>query len=177
MIDRKEIWITTGYEIFALAGKNDLKIDTLSRKVGVSKSSFYHHFADIEIFIDYLLKHHIKQSHIIAEKEQNAKNIEPELISILVAHKIDLLFNKQLRINREIKDYTDILTLSTQIIGNPLVMLWIKELKLSMTQKQLEGIFELALDNFYLQITNNNLNENWLTQYFEKLKRIIISFS
>lgn len=55
-------------------------------------------------------------------------------------------------------------------------MLWVKELKLSMTQKQLAGIFELALDNFYLQITKDNLNVNWLSQYFEKIKQIIISF-
>lgn len=176
MINSKEIWIEVGYVTFAHAGKDGLKIEKLAQKVGISKSSFYHHFADIEIFVDYLLQYHIKQSYIIADKEQNAKNIEPELIDVLVQHKTDLLFNRQLRVNREIKAYSDILTLSNQIVGNAFVMLWVKELKLSMTQKQLAGIFELALDNFYLQITKDNLNVNWLSQYFEKIKQIIISF-
>ncbi|TAE70709.1 MAG: TetR/AcrR family transcriptional regulator [Bacteroidetes bacterium] len=176
MIDSKEIWIETGYITFAHTGKDGLKIEKLAKKVGISKSSFYHHFVDIEIFVDYLLKHHIKQSYIIADKEQNAKNIEPELINILVEHKIDLLFNRQLRVSREVKAYSDILTLSNQIVGNAFVMLWVKELKPSMTQKQLEGIFELAIDNFYLQITKENLNVEWLSQYFGKIKQIIISF-
>lgn len=177
MTDSKEIWIIAGYETFAFDGKGGLKIETLAKKIGISKSSFYHYFADQEIFIDFLLKHHIKQSYIIADKEQNAKSIEPELIDILVYHKTDLLFNRQLRVNREVKDYENTLTLSNQIVGNAFVMLWVKELQLSMTQKQLEGIFELALDNFYLQINKDNLTRSWLSEYFKKVKRIILNFT
>lgn len=177
MTDSKEIWIQTGYSTFALFGKNGLKIDTLARKVGISKSSFYHHFAELEIFIDYLLKHHIEQSYIIADKERKANNIDSELIEILIYHKIDLLFNRQLRINRDIKAYSDALSLSNQIIGDAFVMLWVKDLKLELTQKQLEGLFELALENFYLQITNENLNEIWLTEYFTNLKKIARNFA
>jgi AcrR family transcriptional regulator len=177
MTDSKDIWIETGYGIFAQKGENGLKIDSLAKKVGISKSSFYHHFADLEIFVDYLLKHHIKQSYIIAEKEQNAQSIEPELINILIEHKTDLFFNRHLRVNKEIKNYSDTLILSNKIVGNSFVMLWVKELKLSMTPQQLEGIFELALDNFYLQMTKDNFNEKWLSQYFDKIKRIILSFN
>ncbi len=50
MTENKDIWIKTGYEIFALSGENGLKIEVLAKKVGISKSSFYHHFADLEIF-------------------------------------------------------------------------------------------------------------------------------
>lgn len=177
MTDSKDIWIETGYSLFAQKGENGLKIDSLAKKVGISKSSFYHHFADLEIFVDYLLKHHIKQSYIIAAKEQNAQSIEPELINILIEHKTDLFFNRQLRVNKEIKSYVDTLTLSNKIVGNSFVMLWVKELKLSMTPQQLEGIFELALDNFYLQMTKDNFNQHGLSQYFDKVKRIILSFN
>lgn len=92
--DSKEIWIKTGYEMFAFTGSGRLKIEPLAQRVGISKSSFYHHFADMEIFVDFLLKHHIKQSYAIADKERKAKNINPELVNILVEHKIDLLFNR-----------------------------------------------------------------------------------
>jgi AcrR family transcriptional regulator len=174
--DNKAIWIKTGYEIFACEGVAGLKVEPLARKVGKSKSSFYHHFADIEIFTDHLLKNHIRQSCIIAEKEQNAKSIEPELIDILVEHKTDLLFNRQLRIHKEKKDYGDTLEQSTKIIGNAFVLLWVKELGLAMTQNQLEGIFTLAIDNFYLQITNENMRPDWLRAYFNKLKKTISGF-
>ena len=73
--DSKEIWIKKGYEIFAISGQNGLKIEPLAKTVGKSKSSFYHHFTDLELFTDYLLKHHIKQSYLIAKKERQANNL------------------------------------------------------------------------------------------------------
>lgn len=176
MTDNKDIWIKTGYEIFAKTGITGLKIETLAKKVGISKSSFYHHFTDMELFVEFLLKHHIQQANIIGEKENNAKTIDPELIEILVEHKLDLLFNRQLRINRDIKLYQETLRQSHKAAGNGFVMVWIKDLNLQLTQMQLEGIFELALENFFLQINTQNLNTHWLSAYFANLKRIAAKF-
>ncbi len=58
---KKEInkaWINAGYQIFAYEGPNGLKVERLAKAVGKNKSSFYHLFGDLEIFIDHLLKHH-----------------------------------------------------------------------------------------------------------------------
>lgn len=176
MANSKEIWVKTGYEIFALSGQSGLKIEQIAKKVGISKSSFYHFFADIELFVEELLKRHIEKSHIIAQKEQNAKNINPDLIEIIVDHKIDVLFNRQLRINRENKIFIDVLTKSNEIVGNAFVMLWVRDLSLKLSQRQLESIFELALENFYLQINSENLNHQWLSNYFTNLKKIIENF-
>lgn len=170
--DNQEVWIKTGYEIFAFKGQSGLKIEPIAKRVGKSKSSFYHHFADLELFIDFLLKHHIQQSYIIAEKEQKANNITPELIDILVEHKTDLLFNRQLKINQNIQSFADTLMLSNKIVGDSFVKVWVKDLSLQLTQKQIEGIFTLALENFFLQINTDNLNHQWLSAYFTNLKRI-----
>jgi AcrR family transcriptional regulator len=175
-IDNKEIWIKTGYEIFALTGQIGLKIEPLAKKVGISKSSFYHHFADIELFIDFLLKYHIEQSYIIAGKEKNAKNIDPELINVLVAHRTDLLFNRQLRIHENVQLFAKTLLQSNKIIGNSFKTVWVKDLNSSLTQKQIDGVFELALENFFLQINEDNLNYKWLSAYFASLKRITNNF-
>ena len=174
--DRKGIWIKAGYENFALTGQGGLKIEPLARKVGKSKSSFYHLFADLELFIDLLLNHHIKQSYIIAEKEQKANNVDPELINILVEHRTDLLFNRQLRINQNIKVFSDTLFKSSKIVGDAFVKVWVKDLSLQLSQKQIEGIFTLALENFFLQINAENINEKWLSAYFANLKRIASNF-
>ncbi|NBL64078.1 TetR/AcrR family transcriptional regulator [Flavobacterium sp. NST-5] len=171
-VNNKEIWIKKGYEIFANFGKNGLKIEPLAISVGKSKSSFYHHFADLELFMDFLLNYHIQQSQIIANKEKNAQNIDPELIHILVEHKIDLLFNRQLRINQNIPSYAVILEQSNKIIGNAFVNTWVKDLDLQLTEKQIDGIFSLALENFFLQINIETLNYNWLSNYFKNLKTI-----
>ena len=174
--DNKEIWIKKGYEIFSISGQSGLKIEPLAKIVGKSKSSFYHYFADLELYIDELLKYHIRQSGIIAEKEQKAQNINPDLIEIIVEHKTDILFNRQLRINRDNKTFLNTLEKSEKIVGNDFVMLWVRDLDLKLTHKQLEGIFTLALDNFYLSINPDNLNYQWLSVYFKNLKKIVQNF-
>lgn len=174
--DSKEIWIKEGYEIFATSGQIGLKIEPLAKKVGKSKSSFYHHFADLELFTDYLLRHHIEQSKIIAQKEQKSENIDPELINILVEYRADLLFNRQLRINQNIKSFALTLEQSNKIVGDAFVTVWVKDLGLQLSQKQIEGIFTLALENFFLQINSETLNYEWLSNYFKNLKNIARNF-
>jgi AcrR family transcriptional regulator len=176
MKDKKDIWIKTGYETVAELGFGGLKIEILAKKVGISKSSFYHHFADLDLFVECLLKYHIEQAHIIAPKEQNAKTIDPELIEIILEYKIDLLFNRQLRINQDNERYAETLNTFNQIIGNAFVMVWLKDLNLQLSPQKLAAIFELALENFYLQINKENLNPQWLSTYFDNLKRIVRSF-
>ncbi|MBL7706604.1 MAG: TetR/AcrR family transcriptional regulator [Taibaiella sp.] len=174
--DNKETWIKAGYELFSIAGQSLLKIEPLAKIVGKSKSSFYHHFADLELFTEQLLKYHIAQSKIIAGKEQNCKNIDPELIDILVEHRIDLLFNRQLRINQNIKSFALTLAQSNSILGAAFVNVWIKDLDLQLSRRQIEGLFSLALENFFLQINSVNLNYEWLSGYFGNLKKIAGSF-
>lgn len=172
----EEIWIVSGYETFALYGESGLKVEGLAKKVGISKSSFYHHFSDLEIFMDRLMETHLENAKTISKKENQATQINPELINILVDHKMDLLFNRQLRINQQKPIYLSVLQKSNEIIGKDFIRLWMSDLKLNLNQKQIESLFELALENFYLQINHDNLNFNWLEMYFENLKRIACNF-
>lgn len=174
--DSKAIWILKGYEIFATSGQSALKVEPLANMVGKSKSSFYHHFADLELFIAELLKYHINQSKVIAEKEQHANNIDPDLINILTEHALDLLFNRQLRIYQNNKIFADTLMESNKIVGDAFVNVWVKDLSLQLTQKQMEALFSLALENFYLQINTHNLHHKWLSAYFINLKNVIRNF-
>lgn len=177
MADSEEIWIKAGYETFALMGKEGLKVEKLAQRVRISKSSFYHRFADLEVFEEHLFKYHLQQCVIIAEKEKAAKCIQPELINILVEHKTDLLFNRQLRFNQQNKKYKEVLTRSNMVIGNEFIIIWQKDLQLNLTPLQLQGIFELALENFFLKINAENLTTEWLAVYFNDLKRIARSLA
>lgn len=172
MTEKEEIWIIKGYEIFAFSGEKGLKIEHLAKEVGISKSSFYHHFADLDIFVEKLLLHHVNQSVIIAEKERRAKKINPDLIAILIDHKTDLLFNRQLRINAHNPRFKETLLKSSTIIGNDFIKLWLTDTQLNISSQQAEGIFELAMENFFLQINQENINHQWLETYFDNLNRI-----
>jgi AcrR family transcriptional regulator len=103
MNSNKEIWIKKGYEVFAVYGPKELKIERLAKDVGKSKSSFYHYFGDLELFIEALLELHLSQSQIIFEKEQQAPKLNLDIILIFVEHKLDLLFGKQLMLNQNVE--------------------------------------------------------------------------
>ncbi|MCU0350235.1 MAG: TetR/AcrR family transcriptional regulator [Flavobacterium sp.] len=176
MTEKTEIWIIKGYETFALLGEKGLVIEHLAKEVGISKSSFYHHFADLDIFLEKIFLHHLTKSSVIAEKESKAVKINPDLINILIEHKIDLLFNRQLRINSNKTNFKDTLIKSNKIIGIDFIKLWLKDTKLNLTPKQAEAIFELAMENFFLQINQDNINREWLANYFDNLNKITRNF-
>ena len=169
----KEAWIEMGYTMFSKKGLPGLKIEPLAKAVHKSKSSFYHHFADSEIFIDELLQYHMQQCKKIAIKEMSAKNIHPELITILVEHKRDILFSQQLRFNTKVPSFENLFIQTNKLVGEAFINVWLKDLQLNLTNNQIEGIFTLALDNFFLQINEQNFTFEWLEMYFINLKKIV----
>lgn len=172
MIAGEQAWIAVGYERFALDGEDGLKIEPMARRVGVSKSSFYHHFADLELYVEKLLNYHLVRAKIMLQKERTATCIDPDLIHILIEHKTDLLFNRQLRILQQRELYRQVLATSNAIFGHEFVSIWAKDLKLNLNTQQLSGLYELAVENFFIQINSENLHYEWLSQYFRNLKRI-----
>lgn len=175
--NNKSVWIKAGYEIFAAAGQTSLKVEPLAKSINKSKSSFYHYFADMEVFSTMLLEHHLTQCYLMADRERKATSIDPELINILIQHKTDLLFNRQLRINQNVRSFAETLSQSNKIVGDAFIQVWIKELNINLTRKQVDDIFSLALENFFLQINPDNINYMWLSQYFKNLKQTANSFA
>ncbi len=173
-IDNIEPWILAGYELFANEGPKGLKVETISKKVKISKSSFYHHFVDLDIFTDILLSYHLDRTKIVAEKERRCKSIDPELINILLEFKLDLLFNRQLRINRANVKFRDCFELSNQLSEMAIMEVWAKDLGLLDKSKLVKILFSIVIDNFYLQITKETLNYDWLSEYFKNLRKLTI---
>ena len=64
----KQDWIISGYEMVAKHGFDGMKIEPLARIINKSKSSFYYHFADLEIFYDELLDFHLESVKVLAFK-------------------------------------------------------------------------------------------------------------
>ncbi len=174
--DNKLPWILCGYEIFAKEGPKGLKIEVIARHVNKNKSSFYHYFADVEVFTEALLKHHLDRAAIIAEKESACKNIVPELLHVLLEVKQDLLFNRQLRVYRHISFYKDCLEKSSKKVGEAIVGIWAKELGLTDNSHLANIVLNLSLENFYLQITDETLTFEWLKNYINDLKQMVKEF-
>ncbi len=168
-------WVKAGYHSFALEGPNGLKIERLSREVGKNKSSFYHLFADLEVFTNFLLEFHLEQTHVIAEKESKCNDLE-DLVTVLIDHKIDLLFNRQLRIHRENQSFEKCFLKSYEITLPSMIPIWATIIDLKEDSYLAELVLQLSLENFFLQITHENLNPDWLHGYFHSIKKMVEQF-
>lgn len=174
--DNKISWILCGYEIFSKVGPNGLKIEVLARKVNKSKSSFYHYFADIEIFTEILLEYHLEKAEIISKRESECKSVNPELLNVLIEFKQDLLFNRQLRINRNKVIFKNCFEKSSEKVAKSIVEIWAKELNIKNNSYLAEIILKLSLENFYLQITEETMTFDWLQNYFKEFQNMVKEF-
>jgi len=99
--ESKQKWIEKGYEHFALYGPSNLSVNKLSKEIESSRASFYHHFGDVEVFIEALLDMHWE---LIQEFNSNGalecKNLFPDLYLLLGQYPIPLKFTRQLFLSR-----------------------------------------------------------------------------
>lgn len=171
-----QAWILVGYEVFAQEGPKSLKVEALARRVGKSKSSFYHHFADLEVFTELLLQYHLERAAIIVEQEKQCKQVVPDLLNVLVAAKQDLLFNRQLRFNRDVPAFKKCFEQSSKDVAEAILGIWAEMLGLQDHSHLAQIVLNLSLENFYLQITEETLTYDWLENYVNELKRMVMAF-
>ena len=172
----KKPWILSGYELFATEGPKGLKVEVMAKQVNKSKSSFYHHFADLEVFTEILLNYHLERAKIIADKERLCKNVDPELFNLMIAVKQDLFFNRQLRVHRDISQFKDCFEQASKDVGEAIIGIWADALGLTGNSGLVQMVLNLSIENFYLQITEKNLTYEWLVQYLNGLKTMVSAF-
>ncbi|MEM9326415.1 MAG: TetR/AcrR family transcriptional regulator [Bacteroidota bacterium] len=175
MTDLQSPWVVQGYRTFALDGPARLKVERLAQEVGKNKSSFYHHFAELEVFKHHLLRYHLSQADIMAKKEANCQSHE-ELIDILLDHKLDLLFSRQLRVHRDNPDFLACFMKTNEITYQSFVRLWAQILGLEDDSYLAGLVLKLSLENLFLQITEQTLERSWLENYFSDIQGMVQAF-
>ena len=176
MDDNKQPWILAGYDLFSKEGFKGLKIEVLARKVNKSKSSFYHHFADLDGFTESLLNYHLERSKIIAEREKQCKIMVPDMLNILLEVKQDLLFNRQLRVNRDVLEFKKCFEKTDKEFENTFLDVWAETLGLSYKKHLAQIVLNQTIENFYFQITEETLTYEWLFNYIFKIREMVNEF-
>lgn len=167
-------WLEAGYRIFARGGPAALKVEVLARESGVSKSSFYHLFADLQFFEGRLLELHLHKSEQIRLEALQCRSIDPDLLELLVRAKIDILFDRQLRVNRQHNHYRRCFEEANAGILVAFSSVWAEALGLGKQPEAARLSLQLTVDNFYLTVTEENLNLDFLRQYWQQLKETIM---
>jgi AcrR family transcriptional regulator len=169
----KKPWILIGYDIFSKDGKNGLKVEVIARLAKKSKSSFYHHFAEMDLFIEDLLAYHLERAKIISDRERLCKTMVPDVLNLLLEFKQDLLFNRQLRVNRHILTYKNCFEKANLFVEDAILDIWSEALGLSDKTYLSRIIFNLTIENFYLQITEETFTYDWLLDYFNNIRLMV----
>jgi AcrR family transcriptional regulator len=96
----KQDWINSSLTLVSKYGTDVLKIDTLCKKLKVTKGSFYHHFKNHKIFIEEILEYWYKFFTLdIIEKIKEYENNPTKQIELLD----EIIYSKDLNIEIEFR--------------------------------------------------------------------------
>lgn len=73
----KEEWLEAGLNMLAEQGVDKLTISSLSRSVGVAKTSFYWHFKDRQDLLDHLLDYWASEFTFVVSENPQLPQLEP----------------------------------------------------------------------------------------------------
>jgi len=147
--ESKLVWIVKGHKVFADGGPYSLKVESLAKLVSKSKSSFYHHFSDLEIFIEELLAYHKLRAKQIEAKMRTCKNINPDFINVLIELQEDILFHRQLRIYRNHKQFKGLVEKLHHPIEQSFLPIWAKAIGLENNTLVANAFLKITVDNLF----------------------------
>ena len=168
-------WLKQGYVDFAMGGPQALRVETLARKVGKSKSSFYHHFATIDIFTDLLLDYHLMRAKVLSEKIKQCQVLGEEVIDILLSQTTDILFNRQLRFHRDVPKFFNCFNTLNECFYDGMEKIWKEFIHLQDKPETARSMYFLMHENFYLQLSPENVTKEWFVNYFAEVQSTILN--
>ena len=174
----KKKWLEQGYKDFAIDGPDKLSINNLAKKVGASRSSFYHYFAEIDVFVDELLELHwtICQEFNSAGKK-SCKKMIPDLYELLAEYPIPLQFSRQLFLNRNIPRYNYVFLKAYETSAKIFVLdLFGDHINMQLPHRDLNHLFLTLGEAWYSRLDPQDLSAEVLCGHAEDILQNLMSF-
>lgn len=155
----REKWLNEGYRQFADHGPDKLSINQISKEIGASRASFYHHFGDTDIFIDELLAMHwdICQQ-FDREAAENCKRLVPDLYNELARHPVSLRFNLQLFHHRNVPGFNYIFSRSFKASAETFALrLFARHLDIRVPKNELLNLWITLGEAWYSRLDPDDL--------------------
>jgi AcrR family transcriptional regulator len=163
-------WIEAGYRVFALSGPKAFRVEQLAREVGISKSSFYHHFADMPFFIERILQYHLERGEQAALRTRACRSFDPDFIHLLVSIRMDLFFNWQLRLHREELAYQLCYQRAHSLVEQEVMGIWSEALGIPGQPQLARNIFTVVTDLFYQRFPKDQLTYEWFVAFLAEVR-------
>ncbi len=169
--NNRQLWLEKGYEHFALYGPENLSINKLSKIIGLSRASFYHHFGDLDYFIEELLvKHYEIIETFNSAGKNNCNKLFPDLYDLLGHYPKPLKFCLQLFRNRNNPYFNLILIKSYEATANSFALnLFSKHLGLSKPNTEIYHLWLTLGEAWYSRLNPEDLSPKTLQKHAEEI--------
>ena len=119
-----ETWIKAGYKILGAEGVDGIKIERLAKTLKLNKSGFYYYFGTMEFYLKSVLQYHLECAHSIGTEIADCKNIDPDLLNLIVKYKTFFLVESQLLGKCKLPHVRHDVDEAGQIINKAFLQLW-----------------------------------------------------
>ena len=172
-------WIEEGYAQFAICGPDNLSIKKVSEALGLSRASFYHHFGDIEVFIDQLLENHWK---IVQEFNHYGKNhckqLYPDAYRLLAKYPIPLQFSMQLFHNRNIPAFNYLFMKNYESTAKSFMMkLFAEKFSLKMPENEIYNLWLTCGEAWYSRLNSDDLSAETMQKHSKEITNAVFKFA
>lgn len=172
-VSRIETWIQSGYKLLGAEGVDGIKIERLARILNLNKSGFYHYFGNMQSYMEALVQYHTSMARRIATEIAGSRNIDPDLLQLIVKHKSFFLVESQLLVkNRSAMGYGNI-DEAGQIINKELLALWRNTQGLPDDMSVAHGYLNILRHFIYARIDARNISYEFLHKLSVETKEVL----
>lgn len=159
---RIDIWIKTGYQLLGTEGIEGIKIERLAKILNLNKSGFYYYFGTLDSFVKKLIEYHVDMAKTVAGEIAICNNIDPDLLLLVIKHKIFFLVESQLLV----KNRHGILNLDEagKVINGGLLLVGSKITGVSNDPRVSPALLSMIRHLLYARIDERNLTYEFLHQ-------------
>ena len=174
----KQKWIEKGYEHFALYGPDNLSINKISKEIGTSRASFYHHFGDIDVFIEELLDMHWQiNQQFCSIGSRECKKLFPDLYLLLEQYPVPLKFSRQLFINRNNPAYNYLFIKTYNASARAFILkLFSEQFDLHHIDEATYNLWLTVGESWYSRLDPNNLSAVKMQQLAKEIMNSVLIF-
>ncbi len=147
-------WIETGYRHFGEFGPEDLNIKHLSHEAGLSRTSFYQFFTDLDDFIGHLLEHHKAQAAHYHERLQ-ACRAYTDIFRVMMDFHDGVFFQRQLLLNKAQPEYFTLYQVLNQAGNEIIYPLWAEYFEYEGNELAGKDIHLMLIDLWYLNLSKD----------------------
>jgi len=172
-MNNSQVWINTGYELFAREGQDGIQVERLARLLGLNKSGFYHYFGNWEVYYKHLMQHHRTMVDLLIYDIQQIDQFGTDYFFVLIKHSDTIMANKQLIRNSHVNLFEQIFNEVTLKIDRATLTIWADYINKPNHPELAFRYLLIIRDLFYSRISHSRLNVSYLDTLFSNAKNFL----